>query len=430
VHYFENFKCFSGAELDLFKPVTLLIGPNASGKSNLIEGVELLAEIAHGRPLYEISDVGRTDGRGCEIRGGLEACPRQGHDTFKMGFVARLTPRAGMEWRSLRYEVAVTVRPTPHVSHESLRVDDNTLVFATRSTDANVSQITYNNFAQGPNKPTVTVRADRSALSQYEDLEGLATKNRRAGDCRYLVDAIRRYLKGSFVFDPNPKLMRSYERIADRPLSRNGANLSAVLHALTVAANGNDGKLDRLLQWIQQVPEEPYASFGFVTTELNDVIFGFRQAANGPLLDARVLSDGTLRCLAVLTALQTAEANSRAIIEEFDNGLHSTRTHVLTQAVTECANQSPLNVLVTTHNPATLDALTTEQLDGVVLCAWDGAEHASRLVRLRDLPRFVELVERGRLGDLVTRKVIDQYLAPGFEEQRTQKALKWLEGLS
>ncbi|NOQ37177.1 MAG: AAA family ATPase, partial [Methylococcaceae bacterium] len=41
MHTFKNFKNFSDVEIDLSKPMTLLIGRNGSGKSNLIEGVEL-----------------------------------------------------------------------------------------------------------------------------------------------------------------------------------------------------------------------------------------------------------------------------------------------------------------------------------------------------------------------------------------------------
>ncbi len=59
MHHFINFKGFAETHVDLFQPLTVLIGPNGSGKSNVIEAVELLSFIAHGRPLHEISDVGR-----------------------------------------------------------------------------------------------------------------------------------------------------------------------------------------------------------------------------------------------------------------------------------------------------------------------------------------------------------------------------------
>jgi predicted ATPase len=223
--------------------------------------------------------------------------------------------------------------------------------------------------------------------------------------------------------------MRNYERIGNYVMTRAGSNLSAVLYSLKKGGARGREALSRILGRIQQLPEEPYSGFDFVTTDLNDVIFGLKATRQGPLLDARILSDGTLRCLAVLTALETVEPGSRIIIEEFDNGLHPSRVGVLTQAIWDCAHRRNLNVLVTTHNPATLDALTEEQLTGVVLCFWDKKQKASRLLPLLDLPRADVLLERGHLGDLVTKRIIDQHLAPGFEQTQKKKTAEWLKAL-
>ena len=237
------------------------------------------------------------------------------------------------------------------------------------------------------------------------------------------------HLQASFVFDPDPKLMRSYERVGDTILKRNGSNLSAVLYGLITGDEDQRATLQRLLEKIRQLPDEPYVGFDITLTDLGDVIFGF-QESSGYSVDARVLSDGTLRTLAILTAFETVSEGSRIVVEEFDNGLHPSRVGVLTEAITEVAESRRLQVLVTTHNPATMNFLTREQLEGVVLCTWDDENESASLVRLDELPRYDEFLERGRLGDLVTRRVIDQYLAPEFEEQQKKKTLAWLEALS
>ncbi|MCE2449499.1 MAG: ATP-binding protein [Candidatus Latescibacteria bacterium] len=229
------------------------------------------------------------------------------------------------------------------------------------------------------------------------------------------------HLQASFVFDPDPKLMRNYERAGDTILKRNGSNLSAVLYGLSTGDEDQRATLQRLLEKIRQLPDEPYQKLGFTLTELKDVIFGF-QESSGYKVDARVLSDGTLRTLAILTAFETVSEGSRIVVEEFDNGLHPSRVGVLTEAIAEVAKNRHLQVLVTTHNPATMNFLTREQLEG--------KNESVSLVRLDELPRYDEFLERGRLGDLVTRRVVDQYLAPEFEEQKKKKALAWLEDLS
>ena len=59
MHRLTDFKNFARAELDLFEPLTVLLGRNGSGKTNLIEGVELLATLARGTLLDEITDIDR-----------------------------------------------------------------------------------------------------------------------------------------------------------------------------------------------------------------------------------------------------------------------------------------------------------------------------------------------------------------------------------
>ena len=408
MHHLRNYKGFADAQIDLFKPFSLLIGPNGSGKSNVIEAIELLSFVARGQPLYEISDLGRGSG-GLEVRGGLGACAREGKDRFQLGFSASIK----LEGRShsLLYEVEICTRPHPQIIGEKLKVGARVLYETQPKQLYSIS-------------PDLTVR---SVLSQYREF---ATSD----DPSYkswlqAVQAVMSYLQASFVFDPDPKLMHSYERVGDTILKRNGSNLSAVLYGLSTGDDGQRAILQRLLEKICQLPDEPYQKFDFTLTDLGDVIFGF-QESSGYKVDARVLSDGTLRTLAILTAFETVAEGSRIVIEEFDNGLHPSRVGILTEAIAEIAENRHLQVLVTTHNPATMNFLTQEQLDGVVVCTWDDENKSAGLVRLDELPRYDEFLERGRLGDLVTRRVIDQYLAPEFEEQQKKKVLAWLEDLA
>jgi predicted ATPase len=426
MHHLRNYKGFVDARINLLKPFSLLIGPNGSGKSNVIEAIELLSFVARGQPLHEIGDIGKGSS-GLEVRGGLQACGREGKDRFQLGFFAAIEFEG--QDRPFWYDVGISARPYPQIIGERLKVGDwilyETLPQQSNSTSRDLT-VQYNNFARGGKKPQVQVSSDRSILSQYREF---AASNRKYRECLMLVRAVMFHLQASFVFDPDPKLMHSYERVGDTILKRNGSNLSAVLYGLSTGDENQRATLQRLLEKIRQLPDEPYVEFDFTRTDLGDVVFGF-QESSGYKVDARVLSDGTLRTLAILTAFETVSEGSRIVVEEFDNGLHPSRVGILTEAIAEVAQNRELNVLVTTHNPATMDFLTREQLDGVVVCTWDDEKGSASLVRLNELPRYDEFLERGRLGDLVTRRVIDQYLVPGFEEQQKKKALAWMEDLS
>ena len=423
MHNLKDFKGFKEASINLLKPFTLLIGPNGTGKTNVIEAVELLSFIARGQPLYEIADVGRSEA-GIQVRGGLQACGRRGSVTFGLGFDANLRGHG-----RVHYSIDIGTISHPQILHEILKVGDR-VIFQTLSKYQGLTSedltVRYDNFAKGGRKPQAVASSQRSVLSQYREF---ASKNRNFKSSVRLVLSIMSHLQGSFVFDPNPKLMRTYERIGNSVLSKDGANLSAVLYELSVGDEYQNASLARLLSRIRQLPDEPYEGFDFTKTKQGDVIFGLRDST-GYTVDARSLSDGTLRTLAILTAMETVQKKSRVIVEEFDNGLHPSRTNLLTSAITEATEQRDLRVLVTTHNPATMNNLTTEQLEGVVLCTWSKAKDAADLVRLVELPRYEELLERGTLGDLVSRLVLEQHLAPGFEEQHRKMVAEWIEGLS
>jgi len=425
MYRFKNFKGFAKAELDLSSPFTILIGPNGAGKSNAIEGMKLLSFLARGFPLYEVSDVGRK-GK-LEIRGNLQSCALHGNSEFELGY-GYLKDFFSVRLPNFDYSIVIKVKPQPRIAEESLHFED-TMIFETVSGPddaADIIPVRYNNFARGGKKPQERLSVLESVLSRYKELTAL---NEKCREYAAKIESIRKLFSNILFFNPVPGLMRDYARIGNRVLIENGENLSAVLYALHEGSQEEKQSLKRLLDWIKQLPDEPYSDFKFEATKIGDVIFGFREGKNGHFVDARLVSDGTLRTLSILTAMETAPKDSMVVIEEFDNGLHPSRIHILIKAIDECCRRRRLKALATTHNPATLNSLEREQMRGVVLCFSEPEQHVSRLLRLKDLPRSDELLERGRLGDLVTRRVVEQYLAPDYEEKRKVEMLEWLRGM-
>jgi predicted ATPase len=397
--YLNNFKSFTKAEFDLSECLTILIGPNGSGKTNLIEAIELLPFIAKGGLPHNITELGR--GGQLEVRGGLPFCARYGHDTFSLGF----------DQLDFSYSVTVQTKPIPQIVKEKLF--DQTTLFETVANDHNAKSgqilVKYNDKEGIEN--TKYVSSHQSFLSQYNHLADIK---------KPWKDELQAF-DSPFIFDPIPKLMRQYEQIGSNTFSKNGANLSAVLYDMSCMPKKYGDSLKRLLNWIKQLPNEPYQDFDFDVTKYNSVLFGLMKDRNS--IGANLLSDGTLRSLAILTLLERGLDVQPIIIEEFDNGLHPSRIKALIEAIDDCCQRMPIRVMVTTHNPATLNALSPKQLEGVVLCTGD------QLIKLHDLPRYPELLESGQLGDLVTNRIIDQYLAPNFEEERQKEALEWLKNL-
>ncbi len=374
MHTFKNFKNFADVEIDLSKPMTLLIGRNGSGKSNLIEGVELLSELIKGRQAHEISDINR--GGEFEIRGSLNGCFRYGYENFIIGF--KDTVEASEGKADVNYQIQVNLKPSVHIQ-------------------------------------TLTP----SAYSQLNELIPYSSLSVTGSELQ------KTYQKVS-VFDIYPRLMHQYSPVGLDQLSRNGSNISSVLYYLN---ENSPDILDKILNRIRQLPEESFTNFEFITTSDNsDVLFALKYP-NGEVTTAKLLSDGTLRAIAILTALETVPENSRVIIEEIDNGIHASRTKILLDAIWEASNRRNLKTLITTHNPATLDGLSDEQLECVVVCHHDKQSNSAKLTPFFELPQADVLWQKGKLGGLVTRNVIEQYLDPDFEKEQQRIALEWLESM-
>ena len=433
MHTFHNFKGFKEAQIDLMRPMTLLIGRNGSGKTNVIEGVELLAQLASGRPLYEISDIGRGSGSTFEIRGGLQGCMRKNNQQnyyFGLGFDAIYLKQANHP--IIDYSIAVSSIGKLSILGERLIFNEKDYFDAKKLED--ILNVCYDNFSKESNKPTLKLSTDRSVLSRYNptittQLYDKKVKDNAIREAIELTDIVKSHLMSAFVFDLHPHLMRQYERMGASQLNKDGSNLSAVLYSIKIkdeTIEESQRLLPKLLNKLKQLPEEPFIDFKFITTEANDVLLGLKRE-DGAIIDARLLSDGTLRALAILTALETISEHSRMVIEELDNGVHPSRVKLLVDTIWECSHRRNLNVLVTTHNPATLNGLTPEQLDCVVVCHYDPVEKADKLTALPDIPYSDVLLQKGALGDLVTRNVLESYLMPNFEAEQQRKAQELLD---
>ncbi|MFZ2726535.1 MAG: ATP-binding protein [Methylococcaceae bacterium] len=427
MYSFIDFKGFKNAHIPLSKPMTLLIGRNGSGKTNVIEGIELLAQLASGRPLHEINDIGHGNGNGFEIRGGLQGCMRKennNQDSFTLFFNTNM----------ITYQITLHSIINLGILTENLIIDNTNYFKATKVPSSNILTVSYNNFSRGKNKPTLQLPADCSVLSQYSNaiLMQLYLKKINADSidkAMKYINTVKSYLKSAFVFDLHPHVMRNYERIGASQLTKDGSNLSSILYTIKINDENkelSEKLLPKLLDKLKQLPEEPFIDFEFITTQANDVLLALKRE-DGLIIDARLLSDGTLRTLAILTALETIPEHSRIVIEELDNGIHPSRVKLLIDTIWECSHKRKLNVLVTSHNPATLNSLTPEQLDCVVVCHYDHQEKADKLTPLLQVPYADVLLQKGALGDLVTRNVLENYLMPNFEQEQQRKAQEWLD---
>ncbi len=432
----RNFKSVGDAELHLAE-LTLLIGANASGKSNVLEAIQLLSWIANNGRFENIHSALKD--RTLRIRGSsrnlTRAMAAAGTDVY-LGCALDEPGIGGLELLMGLRQTETGLR----VVEEKLSAPE--LVRATRSTlplyevieaageHSNRITVQYNNFARGRNKPKIECADQQAVFVQLVSPARFGAKHTESQRLIPLAtSAVQRWLSAILFLDPNPVGMRGYSYRSDRRMQGDGANVSAVLFDLCETRQ----RKDEVLAFIRSLPEQDIRDIRFATTSRDEVLvelvetFGSVEHST----EAALLSDGTLRVLAVAAALLSVEEGSLVVIEEIDNGVHPSRAASLLKSIRAVASARRLRVLLTTHNPALLDALPAAALPDVTVCYRDLKDGGSRLVRLRDLDRYPSIVAAGPLGALVTTGVVDRYVkeAPVEHDAALADAMAWLNRL-
>lgn len=401
----ENFKSFERATLPL-APLTLLIGANASGKSNAIEAMQLLAWLASGRPVTDLLYAIRK--QELSLRGGFKDL------VWTDGEISLSCEVVGSPDES-QHPFSVSLEITP----EGLRITGEYISGITFGAQTIQAALHKQKKLSEKAPPALSIDAAIHALQRQASQTAIPANDP-------LAEILRRIL----FLDADPRSMRQYSSTQETGLKPDGSGLSSVLYRLTE----EEGKKARILEIIRSLPEQDISDITYLKTQRDEVMvqlhetFGQRNVPR----DAALLSDGTLRVLAMAAALFSVPEGSVVVIEEIDNGVHPSRAEHLLAQIRQVAHERNLRVLLTTHNPALLDALPLEAIPDTVACYRDPEKGDSRLVRLEDLESYLELIAQGPLGRLLTRGIVDRYLKSPDLRDRTKKVerdLAWVEKL-
>lgn len=408
------FKSFRDSRLPLSR-LTLLIGRNGSGKSNALDGLEVLSRLAAGDDVRDALEGGRRDTG--PVRGGVEGCAPRGADGFTLG----CTVRTGTAVVTL--DVTIQVAPQVQVVSEKLsgptRVGQRVLL-ETVEADPNSGDIEARwwNGRRGRN-PSLQFRATRLLTSQVPIRVPAGTTS--AQEVHRAAEQVMQALGGVFHLDPVPHLMRQYVQERDVVLRRTAENLSAVVRHLKATDKDAFAQLRGLLSML---PEHSIKDLIVERSSLGDVMLATRERQGGKdvVIPARLISDGMLRFLAIATALLSAatpetvgrvdaesgRAGRTLVIEELENGLHPSQAARLLTLLVEQGEARGVHTLATTHSPALLNALAGDQHEGVIVCDRDPRTGLSRLRPLPEIPAYATAMAGGPLGDVVTKGLLGQ----------------------
>lgn len=367
-----DFKSFHDEVLPLGR-LTVLIGGNAVGKSNALEGLYALARLAQGMTLREA--LSGSDQDPSSIRGGAPGCPPIGRDLFRLGCVTRADGAA--------YGLDIAVKTGHHLGLESETV----------SWPGGSVRDSRAGLPEGQDRlstvPAALFPPEKSAPPEFAH---------RFASAHALISA----LLDVAPLDPDPQTMRGYSPQGNALLLPRASNLSSVIDTMRRRDRTAFARLEEL---VGVLSNGRITGLGLVETGIGDVQLMLKES--GGDVPARLASDGTLRFLAFATAVLTARKHEDAVgperlivVEEIERGLYPAQARLLLELIDHELMSRAASVLLTTHSPALLSALPAEHHADVFVCSRDPNGY-SRLTRLTDLPGYVELLAAGGLGEAV-----------------------------
>lgn len=424
----KNFKSYRWGDLP-FASLTVLIGANASGKSNIIEALRLLAKIAEGERLSFLGNSHQK--RESPFRGKVNNLGYRGTESFQISCEVKTIELA--EWNHFEIDMKLGNDGDIHVAQEKITALTSSVpLYQITSEPQGAGSdvfVEYNNFARGGKKPKIVCSSHMGIFTQLLSEIRFHPENKES---RKKIPIITNNYVGwlsSIVFlEPEPNAMRSYGHKIDKLLDRQGAKISGVLYNLCQ----NSKIKAEILEFVRSLPEQDIEDIGFIETARGDVMLALTETFGGisTTYDATTLSDGTLRVLSIAAVMFSAPEKSIIVIEEIDNGVHPSRAESLLKRIDNIARARDLRVLISSHNPALLDALPDEAVPETVFCYRSPDDGSSQLVRLRDIPDYPELIAQGTVGQLMTRGLLERFVKhhPGSEEKK-QKAMEWLDNI-
>jgi predicted ATPase len=382
----DGFKTFDRFGLDL-RPLTAVVGPNASGKSNLFDALRFLS-------LLSQNDI-RTAMQG--LRGEPEELFRQTpngiSDCMSFAVEVLLSRRDvdafGTSYETpaqrLRYELKLGLVKTPDGTPRGIFVrNENCRPIARKEDRATYLQnmklnrnARVNPFIElADSEDAILVRQDgrqrhgRPMRLSLKEASRTALSTITTAEFPHLY-ALREALTNIRFLEINPRAARgANDRFEDRSLKPDASNLAAVLAHLRDKTADNqrpDGVLSDIASDLASLV--PSVRRLRIRNDANERQYSFSLEFDGEqIFSSRVISDGTLRLLALLAILDDPDRRGTLCFEEPENGVHEGRVPTLVEFLRNAANissdtsTSSFQVLLNTHSPKVMAALEDREI--------------------------------------------------------------------
>jgi len=359
--------------------LNVVIGPNASGKSNLLRALALLQRSALGKLP---DDVRREGGMGAILWDGQV-------DSLAWSLMADPVEHGGTDEQ---LAMAYNLRLSRLGMTSAYRVENEVLASHAKSGHVVILSMRQPLVSQIEEKP----------LSQYnygpgwpEEQTTLSFMNSMTGPV--LVGSFRDSWLGSWQIFQDLQVGQDSEirrpaisRLENRIVA-NGSNLVPFLHSLYSSNRDFKNDVDMAMRAAFGDDFEEL-SFPPAADQLVQLRLRWRSLKNDQ--SAAALSDGTLRFLLLVAILANPQPGKLIAIDEPEAGLHPSMLPVVADLAYQAADRT--QVVFSTHSPQFLDAFTN-QPPTTTVAQWVDGETKLNVLDGEDLERWLKEYSLGAL---------------------------------
>lgn len=352
-------------DLELSLPhLTVIFGPNAVGKSNLLDAMALLSRLCTRRTILEAFE----DHRGAPLEafsvpvGGMEALQQKkaarfeieadialGRDVIEKTQKLTADMRKGLSERGPRLQVMedfLRYRVTVEIFLETgqLRIVDERLCALTKNRQEKRSRNAF--IAQVGNRLHLRFEGQAHPIYQDVGLDHTIVSSPLYPPHYPHISALKEEFSRWRFYYLEPNSMRTEPPLKEADsLDQTGKDLAAVYFTLK---HRNPAQFEAINKALTQLIP--------VITSLDvertpEGLLRLSVTENGVKFSARVISEGTLRILAMLAILYIPAPMSVIGLEEPENGVHPRRLSQIARLVGEAANVNGTQIIINTHSP-------------------------------------------------------------------------------
>ncbi len=405
-----NFKSFADETLRV-GPFTVIVGANASGKSNVRDAFRFLHGIGRGYTLAEILG-GKYGEGGYREWYGIRGAPGE-----ISRFVKTLEPK--LSDFSVQIEL-VSGKRRIFYSIEvrfNLRRPDR---FRVREEELRVgSQVIYKTLrGYKGSKLAVLMGGDSERRVMLSRIQPVLTQ--RWGS-RFWTSKYEQYVREVYstlesmrFLELVPERMREPAFPGAAVLGDSGENLPTVLEAICA----DSAQRDVLISWAQELTPMDVKDLLFPRDPSGKVHLQIIERS-GRKVSAYSASDGTMRFLGMLAALFSPDPAKTYFFEEIDNGIHPNRLWLLLELIERQSAKNGIQVITTTHSPDMLHFIDDTTFENTSITYRDEKSADSIIRPVAELPNARELRKSQGLGRLHTSGWMETALAfteGGYDE--------------